>query len=350
MDLNKYKDFEKIDKNNLYEKAIGLPEQVEESIKIMESFPAIDSLAGKISNIVFAGMGGSRISGDIFKNYMSYEVPVPIDIIGDYIIPEYVRQDTLFVSISYSGNTAETLSATKMAKQREANLIGITTGGKLEKVLKSVGLVIKIPPGFPPRHGLGYLFSCLLILMEKANLISNRISSLLDLVPFLVNYREKLKKEVPVKENFAKQIAQELNGRIAVIYSNARLSACAKRWKTQLNENSKQPAKCELFPELVHNEIVSWETVKKFENNLAFIMLRDFETEFEIRETLKYSLELLKEQKTIQIHSVGSSLLERMFSLVFMGDMVSYYLAMLNGIDPMPIKNIDYIKSKIKRS
>jgi glucose/mannose-6-phosphate isomerase len=342
--------YEKYDKTNLYSIIMNLPEQIEQSLRIMDEFPATASISKSVNNIILAGMGGSGISGNLIKSYLSYELQFPLEIINDYILPEYVNQQTLFIPVSYSGNTNETLATTKIAKQRNATIIGICSGGKLEEELRSIGFVIKIPANLPPRHSLGYLFSCLVILLEKIGIIPSKISSLIDLVAFLINFREKLEREIDTVDNFAKQIAVKLRDRIPIIYTNNRIGVCAKRWKTQLNENSKHFAKYDLFPELTHNEIVSWERLEPFKNYLSFVLLRDFETESEIRDVIKYSIELIKDFNIIEIHSVGNSLLERIFSLIYMADFVSYYLAILNEVDPLPIKNINYIKNQISKS
>ena len=45
----------------------------------------------------------------------------------------------------------------------------------------------------------------------------------------------------------------------------------------------------------------------------------------------------------------GTSPMCHIMSLVLFGDYVSYYLAMLNKIDPTPVENIAYLKEQLAR-
>ena len=48
-----------------------------------------------------------------------------------------------------------------------------------------------------------------------------------------------------------------------------------------------------------------------------------------------------------EVWSEGDPLLSRIFSLITLGDWVSFYLAMENRVDPMPVKKIDFLKKKL---
>ena len=50
------------------------------------------------------------------------------------------------------------------------------------------------------------------------------------------------------------------------------------------------------------------------------------------------------------VESRGETRIERIMSLVLMGDLVSLYLAVLGGTDPTPVKAIDKLKAALQTS
>src|SRR3989344_8345309 len=81
-------------------------------------------------NVVIGGMGGSAMPA----RAMFYLDPVyPLWLHNDYGLPKKVEGKPLFVAVSYSGNTAETVSFAKEVLEKDLPLAIITSGGRLRE-------------------------------------------------------------------------------------------------------------------------------------------------------------------------------------------------------------------------
>src|SRR6185437_14161057 len=110
----------------------------------------------QFDNILLCGLGGSGIAGRIIKSYFFDKCPVPIEVISDYVLPQYTGKRTLAILCSYSGNTEETLAMYDIAHAKGAVIIVIATGGKLaEKAVKDGFAFYQAMSGFQPRMALG---------------------------------------------------------------------------------------------------------------------------------------------------------------------------------------------------
>ncbi len=155
-----------------------------------------------------------------------------------------------------------------------------------------------------------------------------------------------------LKDNVAKSLASNICGTIPVIYGFGFYRAVAQRLKTQFNENSKIPAKWEVFPELAHNEIAGWEKHSELTKNLSVIIIRDKAEQAEVRSRIETTKELIQPavSKTLEVWARGESPLAKMLSTILIGDFTSVYLAILGKIDPAPVKTIDLLKERIKKT
>lgn len=351
-------DVEKIratDPGNMYNRIFDFPEQMAEALKIGQKWEVSpDNFAG-IKNIVVVGMGGSAIAGDLVRSFLTSKLLIPFQVCRHYVLPEYVDDETLVIASSYSGNTEETLAALDDALARKAMIAAITTGGMLKEVadFNSVPLAI-LPPGFQPRAALGYSLVPLLVFLEKIGLMKNVAKEIRTIIDKLCLYREKYIEDNATTHNPAKNIAARIHGRIAIIYSGPTLTdAVGLRWKGQICENSKNLAFANQFSEFNHNELVGWsDIVQVHQEHLIVIMLRDGEDHQQIRKRMNIVKELIQKQsvEVIEVHSRGELPLERMLSLIQLGDFVSYYLAVLNEVDPSPVDVIEALKNALKRA
>jgi len=304
------------------------------------------------SNILFSGMGGSAFGAHLLLDYLKDELNIPAIVNRDYGVCGFVDKNTLAFFCSYSGNTEETISAYDEAKAKGASIIVITSGGKLiEKAKKDSFLYIKIPSGQPPRTALGYSFFSLLISFQKLGLIKprkdeiNKVISLLDDMS-----KRQLQVQILSDSNIAKQIACECKMRLPVIYgASSCLDAVVLRWKTQLAENSKVFSSINVFPEMNHNEIVGWQFPDNMLLNSIVVVLRDKCEHPRVSKRIDITNKILKDNdiKILEVNSQGNLLLSRLFSLIYIGDFVSFYLAILNKVDPTSIERIDYLKQKL---
>ena len=134
-----------------------------------------------------------------------------------------------------------------------------------------------------------------------------------------------------------------------VIYGAGITAPVARRWKTQLNENSKAWSFVETLPELNHNAVVGYEYPREMADKVFVILLRSSSLHERILLRYQITTELLTRSGVNYqvIDAEGDRPLSQMMSLVMLGDYVSYYLALLYGIDPSPVKVIDYLKAKL---
>ncbi len=312
------------------------PEMVADAVKIAEKTDIPDY---KFNKIIVSGVGGSAISGELLKCLLRDKIQIQIEVSRDYNLPAYADDNTLVFCISYSGNTEETLSQFVDAVEKKCKIIVITSGGKLEEWCDKLNITyILIPVGYQPRAALPYLFIPLIVFLQKFGLIN--LENEID---------ETIQTLKQVKTNWINEVVSALQGSIPIIYASNEYSAIAQRMKTQFNENSKVPAKYDVFPELNHNEIVGYQN-ENLNKNSYVILLRDKEESEGIRARIEITKDIIKDRvKGIhEIWAQGGSRLSRMMSLLFIGDVLSYELAVLNGVNPILIENIDLVKRRLK--
>jgi len=308
------------------------PDQIRQALELSKD---IEIDISNLGNIIIDGMGASSISGDIFKNLYSGTIPVYVN--KNPQLPSIAGDSTLLISISYSGNTYETISTIEQAIKKEIATLAITSGGKLEKICKKKNIpVCIVPSGIEPRSAAGYLAFMLLGIMGNSGLLPDFRKNCETLIESLEN------PDMQFNEA-ASQIAKMIKGKIPVIYSPFNYSSLSYRWKTQFNENSKQPAFAHTFPEIFHNELES------FEHNpfpLFAIILIDPDSSKEDQKQIKKFEKILKSKKTpfIKIEMVGDSQLEKIFTSIHLGDWVSYYLGVENNVEIKKVKLIEDFK------
>jgi glucose/mannose-6-phosphate isomerase len=306
-----------------------------------------------LETIIVAGMGGSAIGGELLKDWSRESIRVPVEVCREYHLPAYANKKTLVLLTSYSGETEETLSMFLDALKRKCMIITISSGGTLHRFSEELAVPsLLVPSGMAPRATLPYLFIPLLTILEKLGYISNVNQELVETSKILKEVAAENSPEIPQAQNPAKILASGSFGTVPMIYGSQFYRAVAQRFKTQINENSKNPAKWEFFPELDHNEIVGWEKAKEFAKQFSVIFIRDNEESREIRRRIEVSREIINRtlNKLFDVWSIGQTKLAKMSSVICVGDFTSVYLAVLRGIDPTPVKSIDVLKRKLKEA
>lgn len=342
---------QKIDTDNFYKLLMDFPAQLRQAVEIAQRFEWRRK-DFRPDQIVLAGMGGSAIGGDLARSFLAPELAIPFHVVRHYTLPRFVGAETLVFASSYSGNTEETLAAFEAAKQRQAEIVAITTGGKL--AFRASGLpIVTVPPGYPPRAALGFSFVPILLVLGKAGLIRDFSEEVLSLADFLAEEIRRWEREVPRTKNEAKRLAFAFFGKAPLVYAGADLlEPVAVRWKGQVCENAKQLAFCNAFPEANHNELVGFGVLKHLAGKLAVVFLQDKDDHPRIAARMKIVEDVLKRKKVpvIKVTSKGESVLERMFYTILLGDFASYYLAILNGVNPKPVAVIDYLKGRLEKA
>ncbi len=334
------------DVSNMLGTVAALPSHCRRSYDAGISVSGLPDPAG-IGSVVFCGMGGSAVSGDVLKQCFRDRLGVPVDVNRSPLLPEFAGPHTLVVVSSYSGNTAETLEAFYEAAERGCRIVAVTSGGTLGAECAARGLAaVPLPPGFQPRAALGHLAFGMLGALEAAGLLPPLADDVEETVSVLSELAERLAPEASGNE--AKELAEWLGDRVPVVWGAEGLGAvAAMRWKTQLNENGKVPAFNAAMPELDHNEVVGW--VEPYGERFAVIGVRheDEHPQVAARFSLSASIATGSGAAYREVHAGGRSALARLMSLVMTGDFVSCYVGLRRGVDPTPVHAIDRLKAAL---
>lgn len=296
-----------------------------------------------IRQILVTGLGGSGIGGSVVSQLIEDSCSIPVFVNKDYFLPAFVNQHTLVIISSYSGNTEETVSCMKQAIEKKAQIVCVTSGGQVAELAKQHNLdLILVPGGNPPRTCLGYSVVQLLKIFSFNEFISDKfLTETEGTIDLLKNNEEMIISE-------AKQVANELNGKIPVIYSLGATESIAVRFRQQINENSKMLCWHNVIPEMNHNELVGW-TQKN--EDLSVVVLR---TSFDYKKNIS-RLSICKEifQKHtphyLEIMAKGNNKVEEFFYLIHLTDYVSYFIAELSGVDAVEVNVIDHLKKELAK-
>jgi len=328
-----------------------LPNQFRESLQNLPVLP--DNYKIGYQNIVVTGMGGSAIGGDILRTYAMEKASIPIIVNRDYTMPAFVGKSTLVLAVSYSGNTEETLSAYEQSREKGARIIVISSGGKLTEMAHRDGFaVVPVPGGLSPRAATGYLFAPLALILEQLGILAGVQAELKETAHVLEELRADIEPGIESAANAAKRIASEMKGRIPLIWgSSAHTDIAALRWKDQINENAKTMAFYNAFPELNHNEIVGFKMPAEMLSNILIVILRDPGNHPRVQQRIAITMPIIQDSvyNILEIEPRGQSFLSNFYSLIYVGDYVSYYLALEYGINPTPVETIDYLKAKLAK-
>jgi glucose/mannose-6-phosphate isomerase len=330
------------DPSDILSQMISLPDQLEwaQGLRMAD-------IAG-VNNVVVCGIGGSAIAGDVITDLLTPTCRCPIITARNVVMPGFADADTLALVISYSGNTAESLNLYEDAMRRGCRMVAITSGGELERLaVKNSQPLLKVPGGNQPRASLGYLLGASAIVLQKAGLCRPH-SDLLAAAPGLREYMKGLALEVPMAQNQAKKIAFALREGVAAIYSPRNVRSIALRWQNQINENSKAVAFSGEIPEMNHNQIVGWlEGGKGCSCRPVFLLPAYLHPT--VSRMVEVTLQMFNERglDPVMVRLPGESMMDNVLQGIALGDMVSYYLAVLKGVDPAPVAVIKEFKERI---
>ena len=320
-----------VDKENMLSVLDNFWKQCEDALKLGANIRAEYPFDG----IVFCGMGGSALPGEIVKGYI--QVSIPVDVVRDYKVPNWVSKKTLVFIVSYSGGTEESLSCLKSAKAKGAKIVCIASGGKLREICQNTKTTfIEVPKGLQPRASTGYMTMPILNVLMNSRLITDKTEEMADTV-------DALKKDIKAG---AEGLAQRLVNKVPLIYSSDRMISVARLWKAAVNENSKHPAFFNVFPEMNHNDMMGFRNAN---GNFYFIFIEDADDHPRIKKRMAITKELLheNEQPVLILKLSGPNLLARMFSAILMGMYVGYYLALEYKVDPSPVDMVEDLKKKL---
>jgi glucose/mannose-6-phosphate isomerase len=337
-----------IDSSDQLGDVLALPDHLRDAVWRVES--AIMQDWDTSAGLVVAGMGGSAIGGALARAALGDHASRPIFVTRAYGLPTWTTPDTMVLCASYSGETEETLACYESAGALGARRTVATTGGRLAEMARADGVpVIPLPGGFQPRAAVAYMTVAAL---EVAALCGAgpRLTSEIDVA---ASHTEQLVAEwgpdAP-EDSLAKELARGLHGTTPVIAGAGLTTPIAYRWKTQINENAKQPAFMHELPELDHNEIAGWQGAQDV-GRFSAVFLDDSDAHPRVKARMDLTERAVAPNASacFRCETRGQTAIERVISLVLLGDLVSIYLAALRGVDPGPVKAIEDLKAALAK-
>lgn len=340
----------RIDRFCMLDHIAGLPQQ------FLEGYRAGWCLTLRprvIEQVLFVGMGGSAVNGDLVKAWLTSSARLPISVQRTYDLPAWVSRRTLVFASSYSGDTEETLSAYVQARRRGASLVAVTSGGVLGRWVKRDGVPWgRVPLGLPPRAALGYLCATPLGMLARAGVADISERQLRVAALATARAMRAWGPAVPARRNLAKQLALSMQGRFVVVYgADGGWEAVVTRWRGQLAENAKALASSHLFPEMNHNEVNGWRFPSRLLRQSVAVFLMDPALHPRVWARMAITMRILRKvgARVIPVTVAGPTLLSRTLSAIALGDSLSVYLAVLNRADPTPVDRVVFLKRALSR-
>ena len=295
-----------------------------------------------IDNVVFSGMGGSGAVGDLFSSILS-KSNVHTTVVKGYELPKTVDKNTLVVITSISGNTIEVLTTLESATKKDCSVIAFSSGGRMESFCTKNNVEFrKIPQIHSPRASFpSYVYSILKTLNSIIPIKKQEITNSLEKLELV---SKEISSENLSDTNPSLNLANWITG-IPIIYYPWGLQAVAIRFKNSLQENAKTHAIIEDVIESGHNGIVSWEKP----SDMVPIMIEGKDDHIKTKERWTILRQYFEENNIAykEISSLEGGILSKIMSLIYLLDYSTIYYAARLGINPSPIKSIDFIKERL---
>ena len=335
----KISDIQRYDSKKMYETYDCWPKLAKEHYEKDFSKLEIDD----VDHIVFAGMGGSGIIGDIISSILS-KTNIHVNVVKGYLLPKTVDSNTLVVATSISGNTDEVLSILKNSENSKAKFISFSSDGNLEKISIENNIKhVKISQSHSPRASLpSFLYSILNVL---ENVIPIKKNDVVESISKLEKTQKLISSSNLNEKNPSLSLANWIKN-IPIIYYPSGLHAAAIRFKNSLQENAKVHAISEDVIEACHNGIVAWEN----KTSVQPILIQGHDDYIKTKERWKIFKEFLQSRQIDfkEVNSDEGNILSKIMYLIYLLDYSTIYHAIESKIDPTPVKSIEFIKKRLK--
>jgi glucose/mannose-6-phosphate isomerase len=321
---------------SMIDDVLGLPDQLRDALWRIESA----RLEGAdCAGLMVCGMGGSAIGGDLAAAAIGDRLTRPLAVVRGYELPSWVTPEWAVLCSSYSGNTEETLACFEAAEALGARRFVVSTGGQLVDQAREAGVPVVAPPGiYQPRVAVAYML-----------VAAAEVAALVGVTPGLRTEIDAgaafLEREALTIKAKAAEIAATLGAAPTVIYGSDLTAPVAYRWKTQINENAKQPAFASQLPEADHNEICGW-SAEAGAGGMAAVFLEDCDQHPRERRRFELTAEAVAASSgtAVRLETEGQTRVERLLWATLLGDLVSLEIARLREVDPESIVAIDRLK------
>ena len=338
--------FERTDAHGTREVLAAFPDQCRAALALRAA-PPLSIRRPKL--VVLVGMGGSAAGAELIGGCAAERLDVPIVVHRGYGLPPTAGTDALVVASSYSGDTAEVLSAAETALERGVPMVALTAGGRLEALASARRLPrVKLPDGLMPRMALGYLFFPALRILADAGLAIATDAEIAEALDVVTALAAELGPARPAAQNAAKRLALAIGARWPAFYGGPSTGGVAYRWKTEVEENAKRFAIAGAIPEMNHNEIEAWRAPVAATMHAVFLRDRDELPEIARRFEVMRELIAAAGGDVSECSTRGAGRAARLLGLAYLGAWTSYYVAVGAGTDPWPIPVLDEMKRRLR--
>ncbi len=308
----------------------NLPAHLEDALRRVDATAVAPSSS---AGLAICGMGGSGVGAMLAMGAIGPRAARPIIAVRDYCLPAWVTPDWTVLLSSYSGNTEETLRCWHASAHTRR--IVVSAGGELVELARTAGVeVIDLPAGFQPRAAVGYATA---VALEVAALCGASPSLRAEIGAAAAAIGDR----GPELDERARALATEIGSSIPVFCGGGLTTPVAYRWKCQVNENANRAAFWSQLPELDHNEIEGWGD----RSALVPVFLEDPQSPDRLRRRFELTAEIIG--GALRVTTSGESPTERLLSLVHLGDLVSFHLAINDGTDPVAIPALERLKAEL---
>lgn len=350
--------YKKFDKSRVAESIGLLADQIEQIWVDAKEVVLPLSFKKGIDKVVISGMGGSNLGFRIINSVFKDSLKAPLIIDPGYEVPNFVDQKTLYIISSYSGNTEEPLSTYVLAKKKKAKIICFTAKGsnnKLEDLMKKEKLpgfvfMPKNNPSGQPRLALGYSVFGAIKLLDKAGILKVDSRVVQEVVTGIRARASFWGSDVKIGKNIAKKIAYKFKGRTVVIVASEFLEGNIHALRNQFNENSKNLSFYLVSPDMNHYALEGLDNPKGLRKNIKFLFI---DSEIYSKRTQKRNalVKQLIRKKGLEYEEVklrSRNKISQSFELLQFGSWMSFYLALLNGVNPANIPWVNWFKDRLK--
>ncbi len=340
--------YERLDPHGLLGRIKGLPEQIAGA---WAAGRALDLPAryGGATEIVVLGMGGSGIGGTLLQALaVDLGARTPVRVVRGYRLPAFVGEHALVLASSNSGDTEETVDAFGQAFKHGAMCVAIASGGRIAAMARDAGVpLLSFTWDGEPRSALGWSFASLLAICGRLGLLPDLDADLAQALDQMRALGRRIDRDTPERSNEAKQLARRLTGRLPIFIGAEAMAPVAYRWRTQVNENGKSWAIAEELPEMNHNAPVGYGLPQRIVPLLHAVLLRHGAVHPRVALRIDATHDQMRragmDAEIVKV--AGDSLLAQVLCGIILGDFTSYYLGLLNGVEPSPVEPLIELKA-----
>lgn len=357
MKLDNPKLFEKLDKHQVGKSIELLPEQIKQVLEDSRSIQIPDEYKS-CKNILVNGMGGSSLGAYMVKAIYAKELKVPFSVEPGYILPEYVNKDTLYIIVSYSGTTEEPISTYEDAKKKGAKILAIAENkpeSLLNKIIKKDNLPAYIfdpknNPSNQPRLGVGYTAFGIIALLLRTGFLNVGGQEIENYLTDMKKRNKKWQTTMLTRNNSVKKLAFALHDKTPILVGAEHLAGNLHALRNQINECAKLFSSYLVLPDLNHYAMEGLVNPKKNKKNLVFVFFDSILYNARVQLRAKLTKQVVSKNgiKVISQNIHGTTKLEQALELLQLGSWLSYYLGMLDNVDPVKIPWVDWFKRQLK--